>query len=183
MKILIVVVLLIAAAETRKISHLWSFSDLTSMPVDAITKGLGGDWNGAAQNYAMSKAGLSQSKTVGSYFGQEQPKTPLSGLSSFFGGNNNNAAGDANNQGGLGGLLSRFGGNQAGQPQTPNGAVPNVDANGQPAANNQGGLGGLLSQFNGANNQPQTQPQSNGGLGGFMSNFFNKQNGAPAAQP
>ena len=59
MKILTVILAIIAITQARRLSHESAWGDITSLPVDSLKKGLSGDWNGAAQGYAMSKAGLS----------------------------------------------------------------------------------------------------------------------------
>lgn len=209
MKIFVALVLFVCLVQSRRLhSHGLSFSDITSMPMDALGNAVRGDFSGAAQKYAMSKMGLSESRTLGSYFGQQQPQSPLSGLGSMFGGSNNAGAAGANPnaggppptgnppgnpsgqgpqgaQGGLAELLSRFTGkNQGPQDQNPQ-QPPPTGPNGGPHAGNQGGFGNLLSQFTGGNQnpgQPAGQPEGQqSGLAGLMSNFLGGQNGQ--AQP
>lgn len=188
---LIFTINLLIVVQGRRLQHGLSLSDITNMPIDALQPALSGDFNGAAQKYAMSKIGLSQSRTIGSYFGQEQPKTPLSGLSSFFGGNNNN---NANANGGLGALLGGAQGNQQNLPQNQNqGGFSdllskftggnNQNQIPQNTQQQQGGLSGLLSRFTGGNQaqaqpQPTQQPQSQGGFSDLLNGFLNKNQNA-----
>ena len=152
--ILLIAFTLFLAVQARRIqrAHGISLDDIANLPVDALQPALSGDFNSVAQKYAMSKVGLSNSKTVGSYFGRSQPQTPLSGLSSFFGGSAN--SGTNTNQGGLSSLLG------GGQQGTQNGANQNLNGQGQ------GGFSDLLSKFTGGNNgntgnhvQPNLQNQ------------------------
>jgi hypothetical protein len=70
--ILLVVLSFFLAVQARRLqkAHGLSLDDIANLPVDALQPALSGDFNSVAQKYAMSKVGLSNSKTLGSYFGR-----------------------------------------------------------------------------------------------------------------